>query len=85
VSSDQVTVTRAEYDARKGELRVEATSSDPSATLEVYVTATQELIGVLDSQGNGRYAGRFSWPTNPQTITVVSSSGGSDTVGVALK
>ena len=36
-------------------------------------------------QGGGKYTGQFSWPTNPQTITVKSSLGGSSSKAVTLK
>jgi len=75
-----VSISRAEYESAKGLLRVEASSSSSSATLGVYVTATDELIGTLSG---GR--GEFSWPTNPQNITVRSSLGGSATSTVTLK
>jgi hypothetical protein len=64
---------------------VEATGSDPSATLTVYVTSSGEQIGILKNRGNGRYSGQFSWPSNPQSITVRSSLGGSATAQVKLK
>lgn len=70
--SDAMSISRAEYRADKRQLRVKATSSSSSATLRVYVTATDELIGTLSG---GR--GEFSWPTNPANITVRSSLGGS--------
>jgi hypothetical protein len=79
-STDSVSIARAEYDAGKRQLRVEASSSSSSATLRVYVSATDELIGTL-SGGKGE----FSWPTNPQSITVRSSLGGSATRTVSLK
>ena len=79
-STDSVSISRAEYDGGKEELRVEASSSSSSATLTVYVTATDELIGTL-SGGKGQ----FSWPTNPENITVKSSLGGSATADVILK
>lgn len=85
VPSDTVDVTRAEYDSSKDELRVEATSSDATATLDVFVTATDELIGTLTNEGDGRYRGEFSWPVNPENVTVKSSSGGSATADVAAK
>jgi hypothetical protein len=79
-ASDSVSITRAECDGGKKQLRVEASSSSSSATLEVYVSATNELIGTL-SGGKGE----FSWPTNPQSITVQSSLGGSATKTVTTK
>ncbi len=82
---DSVDITRAEYDANKSELRVTATSTDASATLKVFVTATNELIGTLTNEGDGKYRGRFSWPVNPENITVKSSLGGKDSADVTLK
>ena len=82
--SDTVAITLAEYDARKQELRVEATSTRSDAVLKAYVTATGELIGTLSANG-GTSRGQFSWPSNPQSITVRSSLGGSATATVALK
>jgi hypothetical protein len=82
--TDTVSITLAEYDTRRGQLRVEATGTDPSATLQVFVTSTDALIGTLDHKGSG-YRGRFNWPSNPQNVTVRSNSGGSDSADVALK
>jgi hypothetical protein len=70
---DTITITRADY--AKRQLRVEATTTDPGATLRVHVTATNELIGTLSKSGD-RHRGLFSWPSNPQRITVRSSGGG---------
>ena len=83
--ADTVTIEQAEYRTNQNELRVEANGSDPSAQLDVYVTATGEFIGTLEGDGRGRYRGRFDWPTNPQEITVRSSLGGSDTATVEVK
>jgi hypothetical protein len=83
-ATDTVSVTRADYTSSKRELRVEATGSNASATLKVYVTATGALIGTLMNSG-GKYAGQFAWSTNPQNITVRSSLGGTATRAVALK
>jgi hypothetical protein len=85
VAADRVSVTRAEYRASKRELRVEATSTSSSATLQVFVTATNALIGTLQNTGGGRYSCQFIWPMNPQQITVRSNQGGSATRAVTLK
>jgi len=69
---------RAEYDSPKKTLRVDVTSTSSAATLNVYVSATGELIGTLTNNGGGSYSGQFSWPVNPQNITVRSSLGGSE-------
>jgi hypothetical protein len=75
--ADTVAIQRAEYRSGSRELRIEATSTSSSATLRVYRTATNELIGTLRNEGGGRYRGQFTWPVNPQNITVRSSVGGS--------
>jgi trimeric autotransporter adhesin len=74
--ADAVSVTRAEYKVSDKQLRVEATSTSGTATVKVYVAATNELIGTLTNDGGGRYRGQFTWPVNPQTVTVRSSLGG---------
>ncbi len=84
-ASDTVSIQRAEYSAGSDELRVEATSSNASATLSVYVTSTNTFIGTLRNEGGGRYRGDFSWSTNPQNITVRNSLGGSASRTVTLK
>jgi hypothetical protein len=85
VAADTVSIQIAEYDTGNQRLRVEATSSNASATLRVYVTSTNTLIGTLSNDGGGRYRGDFSWPTNPQNITVRSSLSGSASRLVTLK
>lgn len=79
-SSDTVSIARAQYDAGKRVLRVEATSSAANATLRAYVTSTDTLIGTLSA---GR--GNFSIAANPQNITVRSTLGGSATRTVSTK
>ena len=83
-ASDALTVKRAEYSASKRELRVEANSTLSGQTLAVYVTATNERVGTLTGHGT-RYSGQFAWPSNPQSITIRSSGGGSVTTAVGLK
>jgi hypothetical protein len=85
VAADTVSIQLAEYSAGNQELRVEATGSNASATLSVYVTSTNTFIGALRNEGGGRYRGDFSWPVNPQNITVRSSLGGSASRTVTLK
>jgi hypothetical protein len=76
-AGDSVAIQRAEYKERDDELRVEATSTSATATLQVLVTSTNQLIGTLTNSGGGAYSGTFTRPTNPQDITVHSSLGGS--------
>jgi hypothetical protein len=80
-TQDTVTIQRAEYTTSKKQLRVSAASTSSKATLSVYVTATGEFIGTLRPNGGDQ----FSWPTNPQSITVRSSLGGSATKDVLFK
>ncbi|HXG94992.1 MAG TPA: hypothetical protein VNN73_21815 [Blastocatellia bacterium] len=84
-TTDTVSVQRAEYTMSKRELRVEATSTSASATLQVFVTSTGQLIGTLANNGGGKYSATFTWPSNPQSITVKSSLGGSATKTVTAK
>jgi hypothetical protein len=57
---------------------VAATSSGAGATLRVYATATNTLIGTL-AAGSGQFT-----VANPQNVTVRSSLGGSATRSVTL-
>jgi hypothetical protein len=83
--ADTVSITRAEYDTGNRRLRVEATSTRSTATLRVFVTSTNELIGTLSNDGGGRFRGEFSWPVNPQNITVRSNFGGQATRTVTAR
>jgi hypothetical protein len=83
--ADTVSITRAEYDTGNRRLRVEATSTRSTATLRVFVTSTNQLIGTLSNEGGGRYRGEFSWPVNPQSITVRSNFGGQATRTVTAR
>jgi len=82
---DSVAITRAEYQAGNRRLRVEATSTVATATLQVFVTSNGQLIGPLSNEGGGRFRSEFTQPVNPQSITVRSSSGGSATLAVTLR
>jgi hypothetical protein len=83
--ADTVSITRAEYDTGNRRLRVEATSTRATATLKAFVTSTGQLIGTLSNEGGGRFRGEFSWPVNPQSITVRSNFGGQATRTVTLR
>jgi hypothetical protein len=74
-ATDTVTITRAEWNG--GRLRVEATSSNSSATLKVYVTSTGVLLGTMSG---GRFETNIA--SNPGTVTVKSSLGGQATRAV---
>jgi hypothetical protein len=81
-SSDVVKVTEAVYATSSKRLSIRASSTDATATLTAYVTSTNTLIGTLENRGDGSYRGTFKWPTNPQNVTVRSSSGGADSRAV---
>jgi hypothetical protein len=83
--TDTVSITRAEYDSGNRRVRVEATNTRATATLQVFVTSSNQLIGTLSNDGGGRYRGEFSWPVNPQSITVRSNFGGQATRTVTLR
>jgi hypothetical protein len=84
-STDTVRITRAEFESSKGVLRVEATSTSSSATLQVFVTATGQLLGTLANNGGGQYRAEVNVSTNPQNITVRSNLGGVATSSVVAK
>ena len=84
-STDTVRITRAEFESSKRTLRVEATSTSSNATLQVFVTATGQLLGTLANNGGGQYRAELSVATNPQNITVRSNLGGVATASVVAK
>ena len=83
--TDTVSITRAEYQTGNRRLRLEATSTRADPALQVFVTSTDQLIGTLANNGAGRFRGQFSWPVNPQSVTVKSNFGGQATRTVTQK
>src|SRR2546422_9932062 len=63
-AQDSITIQAADYFANKRELRVAAKSTSSTATLQVYVTSTTELIGTLRNPGDGRCSGQVTGPAN---------------------
>jgi hypothetical protein len=78
-TTDTVTIQRADYFAKRQELRVAAKSTSSTATLQVFETSSGVLIGTLSNLGDGSYKGQFTWSVNPMNITVRSNSCGSAT------
>lgn len=74
---DTVQITRATYFRWYRYLVVNAASTNGSATLKVYNTATGQSVGTLRNDGGGRYSGSFYTYSPPTHITVRSSAGGS--------
>ena len=70
-ATDTVTITAATYLTRR-------------QTLQVFVTSTDTLIGSLTKKAKG-YKGTFILSSNPGSITVKSSLGGSATAVVMAK
>ncbi len=83
-ATDSVTITAATYTTRRKSLQVQATDSNPAASLQAFITSTDSLIGSLTKKGQG-YNGTFSLTTNPVSITVKSSLGGSATKAVTVR
>ena len=79
---DTVAIQQADYVTNQHALRVAATSTGSTAALQVFVTSTGELIGRLKHYDGNRYSGQFTWPVNPQNISVRSSLCGSATRAV---
>lgn len=78
-SVDTIKVSKAEY-ATNNTILVKASSSDPAATLSVYLPSGQYL-GTTQNGGGSRYGGTvFFVYSDPGSITIRSSSGGSITV-----
>jgi hypothetical protein len=81
-TTDTVTISRAIYSTSKTMLQMQASSSaGTSATLTVYNTATNALIGTLPSTGRGK----FRVTSNPGNITVKSSLGGAASADVTAR
>jgi len=83
-AAETLTITGAQYNTARQILQVKATDSNAAATLQVYVTLTDTLIGSLRKNATG-YVGKFTWPTNPVSITVKSSLGATASANVKVK
>jgi hypothetical protein len=84
-AGDSVSIQRAEYTVSSRQLRLEARSFATNARLTAFVTSSGALIGTLGNIGGGRYRATFSWPSNPQNVTVRSSLGGQAAAAVVAK
>jgi PKD repeat protein len=78
-TTDTVTITKANYNSRKGELQVEATSSEGGGTAVLTLVGYGEMT--YNSKKN-KYSAKVSVSSKPDTVTVTSSLGGSDTSAV---
>ena len=79
-TSDAVTIQRARYQPRQRTLKVDATSTDWTAHLSVYVWSGGQIgsyIGELGNPRRGSYQGQFSpLSVYPPSIIVMSTSCG---------
>ena len=79
---DTIKVSKAFYAVTPPyvELLINANSSDPTAHLYAYLPNGQ-LLGEVQNGGGGRYGGTvFVTMSIPETITILSTSGGARTV-----
>ncbi len=85
-AGDVVGVAKSLYVAKSFELRLDATSTNATATLTVLNAATGAVIGTLRNGGGGKYSGTFTVNLgNAPRVTVLSSLGGISTIAVPLK
>jgi plastocyanin len=82
---DTVTITRAQYSTQRSQLTVQATDSDPTATLTVSVTSSGQVLGTMTNQGGGNYNFKKVVTPNPRQITVTSNLGGTATARVRAR
>jgi hypothetical protein len=82
---DSVRITKSQDTVRSFQLKVEATSTSASATLDVWNTSTGAFIGTLSNAGGGKYTGNFTVFQAVVSITVKSSLGGGSTAIVPQK
>ena len=85
VTVDTVTVTKAQYSISGSQLKVNATDSDATAVLTVKVTSTGEVLGTMQTRGDGNYQLKKVGIANPVNITVTSNLGGSDSADVRAR
>src|SRR3954467_1047588 len=77
-AADRVTITKARWKARL--LTIEATSTNPTAILSVFIGGG--FAFELTNRGGGRYTDQRGFVTRPDQLTVKSSFGGSATARV---
>lgn len=74
---DTIKVSKNMYDAPSHELLIKASSSNPTATLSVYLPSGQYLRDIQNG-GGSRYGGDVIFiMTDPGYLTIRSSAGGS--------
>ena len=84
-ASDTVTITKAQYSISGSQLKVNATDSNPAAVLTVKVTSSGEVLGTMQSRGDGTYQLKKVGIANPVNVTVTSNLGGSASKNVQAR
>jgi hypothetical protein len=84
-AADTVTITKAQYSIANSQLKVNATDSNPAAVLTVKVTSSGEVLGTMQSRGDGNYQLKKNGIANPVNITVTSNLGGSASKNVQAR
>jgi hypothetical protein len=86
---DTVKITRAELTVKTGSLRVDATSTSPSAVLSLFNAAPGQLIGTMTnaglSGGGAKYSFQGTVAGPVQTLLLRSSLNGTATGAVTQK
>jgi len=90
---DTVVVTKAEYVPSKNQLKVEATSTNSSATLQVFnatpgsvrINGLPPVVGTMSNAGGGKFVGQFVAGGPFNSVAVQSSQGGLKTAPVVQK
>ena len=83
---DSVTITSATFNTKTDRIGVVATDPNTTTTLKVSATSTGQVLGTLNSSGNGTFSNSFtlvvSNKADPGSITVTSLFGASATVAL---
>ena len=82
---DTVTIAKAQYSISGSQLKVNATDSNPAAVLTVKVTSSGEVLGTMQSRGDGTYQLKKVGIANPVNVTVTSNLGGSASKNVQAR
>jgi len=85
VMADTVTISKALYTISGSQLKVTATDSNPAAVLTVKVTSSGEVLGTMQTRGDGKYQLKKAGIANPVNVTVTSNLGGSASKNVQAR
>ena len=81
---DKITITSATFSQATHILTVNATDTNPQATLNVYLASNNQLLGTMFNQGGG-YTLQVQSPSGtPSSVNLVSNLGAKTGRGVAV-